>query len=340
MAKIFLTGMTASQTSMSANTRNLAFSGVMYKALVAEGHDVTWADPDIFATPEFYSNFDSVIVGVAPITSLSANKAYGALKLINDLWGSPKLRLFVDAPQTNQLAVSFRSIVSNPDSLIKPFFSYRKNYSAVCSSTDLQKSILNAVSLLLDSNWPVTIYPKLPWKSINATGSKLPENIANNLSGINLDAYIIEPELTEEDRVSKWVSDEADSYWTKRTLKTLMLPISPMKINKGATDVDVLGQIKRSIGCLITPHKNDGTWWTYRYIQALNSLTPVVTEWKESVVIGPEWSMLGATLETYSQEQKKLLAMAQREIYIANIPNKKEAKKILETILGINSKEK
>jgi hypothetical protein len=335
MAKIFLTGMTAPQTSMSANAKNLSFTGVLYKALTQEGHDVTWGDPEISVELGFYDDFDCIIVGVSPITSLSANKAYGALKLINAFWGSNKLRLLIDAPQTNQLAVSFRSIISNPASLVKPFFSYRKNYSLVCSDEGLKKEIFNGVSNLLNLEWPITIYPKLPWKSIDAAKSKLPENIAKNFVGVNLDSYIIEPELTEEDRVSKWVSDEADSYWTKRTLKTLLLPISPMKVNKGSTDQDALNQIKRSIGCLITPHKNDGTWWTYRYIQAINSLTPVVTEWKESMALGPEWAMLGASLETYSQEQKNLLAMAQREIYIVNIPNKKESKNILEKILGL-----
>jgi hypothetical protein len=108
-----------------------------------------------------------------------------------------------------------------------------------------------------------------------------------------------------------------------------------MKWNKGWDDEQVFLQIGRSIGAIISPEQKDGTWWSYRYIQALNSNTPVVTEWKESQSIGLEWAMLASSIDSLPQESRNLLAMVQRDIYLSSIKDKKESLKNLENILGV-----
>jgi hypothetical protein len=108
-----------------------------------------------------------------------------------------------------------------------------------------------------------------------------------------------------------------------------------MKWNKGWGDEQVMLQISRSIGAIISPDQKDGTWWSYRYIQAMNSNTPVVTDWTESQNLSADWSVLASAIDSMSEEKRDLLATAQREIYSASIKGKKASSNALESILGV-----
>jgi hypothetical protein len=338
MSKIFLTGMTAPQSSLNANTKNLSFSSAINLALQNAGHTVVWADPKIDITKDELDSYDSVIVGIAPVTSLSANKIYGALNIINLLWGSDKLNLLIDAPNVSQIATALRSVKNNPNTLTKDFFSNKKGYQSVVSDKKLQSNILKAIDNLLDQDWPTTLIPVLPWKqSYSDKELNLPELAKKSITYLNLDSYLIEDPTESLDKVDKWTADQPESTWTKKISKTIELPISPVKINKGSTDVDVLYQIARSVGILLSPYKNEGTWWSYKYVQSINSLTPVATLWEESGSLGSEWNLLASTIDSMSEEKRALVATAQRESYIAKIPNKKQSIKMLEKALKLTN---
>lgn len=333
MSKIFITGMSAPQVSPNANSRSLSFAGVLNFVLVSSGHEVTWSDPSVHMTEESLSQFDSVLVGVSPLTSVGANRAYGALHLINKLWDSGKLVLFVDSPNSIQIEVGLRAISKNHDNIVKPFYSYRKEYAFVASDTVAKGSVLMGVERLLSDDWVTTIYPSLPWKLQNQI--KLPANAKANIHAINLDSYLLTKTDVDYDRRDKWVVDSANSTWAKDVVQTLTLPQSPMKWNKGWTDEQVFEQICRSIGVIISPDKKDGTWWSYRYVQALSSGTPVVTDWKESHFIGDAWGVLASSIDGMSQSKRDLIATAQYESYVANIPNQKSALKKLNEVLNL-----
>jgi len=336
MSKILLTGMTAPQSSLKANSKNLSFSSAIYFALQEDGHEVVWEDPNIKLTKKDLDAYDSVIVGVAPVTSLSANKLYGALNLINLLWGSEKLVLVADAPNISQISATLRSINNNPENLTKDFFSSRKNYSVVVSKPEIKNNILEAISRLINESWPTTIVPALPWKSSYSDKElNLSDLAKKSIVYLNLDSYLISEPTKYSDKSPKWSADQPESSWTKKTSGTLNLPVSPVKINKGFTDQDVVDQMSRSIGILISPYKNEGTWWSYRYIQAINSLTPVATLWEESGNLSSEWNLLAATIESMSEEKRDLVAIAQRESYIAKIPTKKQSLEMLKKALKI-----
>lgn len=326
--------MSASQASESANNRSLAFAGVLNKVLVELGHSVDWIDPDINFSFEELNSYDSILVGISPITSLAANRTYGALHIIDLMWDSQKLKFFIDAPQVNQITFSINSIKSNQDSFTKSFFSYRKDYKKVVSDEDLKLRLLQCVDKLANDTWPSVIYPSLPWSDSANIKKLLPINVSN-LFAINLDSFLFEEIPFNDQRRDKWVVDTYKTDWAKSTIKTLVFPNFSMKWNKGVTDDQVFDQISRSSGVLITPYKKDGTWWSYRYVQALNALTPIATEWKESIKLGQEWAILAANIEDMSQETRKLLAMAQKDLYVGAVPEKERAKSILESMLGL-----
>jgi hypothetical protein len=339
MSKILLTGMTAAQASPSANNKNLQFAGVLHRVLTRLGHEVIWADPELSYNTESLSSFDSVLVGVSPISSLSANRVYGALNIINLLWGSDKLTLFVDAPGTYQISASLKSLELNPTSLLKQFYSYRKGYKDVLSDISLSSSIYSAVAKLTNEQWPTTIYPKLPWKSDNDIKFLNPKNIYSNFIGLNFDEILLLDFTYSDEKRSKWVVDSYSHKETTKLVKTLSSPISPMKWNKGVSDFQVFDQMLRSLGAIISTHRGDGSWWSYRYVQAFNAKTPVYTDWKETGIIGGAWNFLASAIEDLDISERIIFSDRQKEAYFSALNSFKTETNKLEEILKISKEE-
>jgi hypothetical protein len=335
MAKIYLTGMTAPQTSQSANLRNFAFAGALHKVLVSAGHDVTWEEPSLDVSKDFFNQYDSVLVGVGPVTSLSANRVYGALNLIGLLWGSDKLKLFVDAPGMAQLCSSLKSVDKTPTTLMKEFYSYRKGYKEVVSNVALSARIATAINNLATKEWPQTIYPGLPWKTDDKASQKISVEIPR-FNGVCLDSHLINRDAPQGLRFDKWLVDSFADKSIKKLVATLRNQTAPMKWNKGETDDQVYSQMLEASGAIITTNKSEGSWWTYRYAQSLNAGIPIYTEWQETSVLGEPWSHLAHTIEDFTDSEKADLSARQKSEYLKNIPNKQESIKYLESLLNIS----
>jgi len=338
MAKIYLTGMTAPQASPSANVKCFSFAGVLNKVLTDAGHQVTWEDPDLNKTFSDLDQFDAVLVGVGPITSIGANRVYGALSIIDLLWSSTKLSLFIDAPNTVQILNSLKAIESNPSNLLKEFYSYRKGYATVVSDVAISSRISNATNRLMNEEWPTTIYPNLPWKTDQNAGKKLPKNALKNFLGLNFDSHFLVPgtPVVAEKR-EKWVVDTLSNKDTKKLTATLAFPTLPMKWNKGWTDEQVVDQIQRSSGAIVSPYRGDGTWWSFRYVQAMNASTPVYSDWTETSTLGSAWGYLAQAIEDLSHQEKLMLSTEQMLSYLEAIPDRNVSTKNLETALRVSS---
>lgn len=332
MSRILITGMSASQVSINANKRSLSFAGLLKDVLEQSGHQVVMIEPDITWEKENLDYYDSVLVGISPLTSLSANYAYGALHVIDLLKNDEKLTLFIDAPNPSQIKAGLTAINTWNGNLTKEFYRNRKGYSLAVTKSD---KLLSVVDFLLNETWPTTVYPLLPWNKEVSISSQLPDGAANSLFGINLDFHILKKNTSgPTDRTARWIADNPDSPWTKKKLSTLNYPAMPMKWNKGWTDSQVEQQIGQSIGALITPHK-ETTWWTYRYIQAMNTATPISSLWLNTSAIGHSWSYLASAIEEMSAKERYDLSRAQTDAYLAHIPSKEKAIDNLQDALGI-----
>lgn len=339
MKNILITGMSAPHTSQNANNRSLAFAGVIQRALESAGHSVTISEPDVLWTREYLERYDAVLVGLSPITSLSANNAYGALHAMDLLWDSEKITLFIDAPRPSQITASLRSVVTTRSNLVKPFYSARKGYREAILPANEGRLHLTCERLLEDY-WPRTIYPSLPWRSVGSVMDELPLQGASSLYGINLDTFLVTdlPPATYE-RSSLWVADNTAATWTKKLVPTLSHAVIPMKLNKGWTDTKVEHEMARSLGALIAPHR-EGTWWTYRYMQAMNTGTPIATEWRESNSIGYAWEILASAIEGMTPDERLDLSWSQTSDYLQRVPRKDAALAELEILIGLREEKK
>jgi len=335
MSKILITGMTASHASEKANLRSLSFAGVMRRVLEQQGHEVIQENPEVSWNTKDLEQYDAVLVGISPITSLSANHVYGALSVMDVLLDSPKLHLFIDAPEPAKITASLRAMVKTPDNLTKPFYSYRKGFSHA-SESNMLNNLIEVIEDLLTKPWPVTLYPSLPWTNEEEhVANLLPEGARDSLKAINLDSFLISTQdMIETERRDKWAVENYSTRWVKTTTATLSNPTVPMKWNKSWSDAQVDVQIAASIGALIPPYSSS-TWWSYRYAQCMNALTAIATDWKESSILGSSWTHLASSIESMSQEERTTLALEQRKTYLASIPTRREATINLTQALGL-----
>lgn len=327
--KVLVTGMASSHTKPSAST---SFFNTLVKG-VETFASVEWATPSVTWTKEFLDSYDSVIVGVIPPTSLGANKVYGAMHVINAMYESPKLRLVIDHAQIWQFKASLASIDRDVSNLFTPFYSKRREFK-IAKTTPYSESIKSAATKLLTQPWPKTIYPDMPWKDRNSVGKFVSTSDYSNLIGINLDAHLlIDPPIPAR-KADHWVADSPKSSWTKRVQKLLANPVAPLKLTPKESESTVEDRLASSLGVLIAPQERGvGTWWSYRYIQAMNFLVPVYSDWSDTGKLSSSWYILGSSIEELSEEERVAIAVAQRDAYLKAIPTKEESLKLLESVV-------
>ena len=341
MSKILITGMSAPQASRRLGARTTSFAALLDAALKTVGHEVTWAPASVDWTEKDLEQYDLALVGLAPLTSLSANYAYGALNVVDLLKDGDRLALFFDAPQPRQLLVALKAVTVDDQTLVKPFYRARKEYQKVLDPTVAERLLRAARWLLEARSWPVTLYPVLPWRQDYEVAAVLPTGARESLVPVNLDAFVTQPtvQVGVQERLH-WSIDQLNTDWARSTASTLVLPSKPMRLHKGWTDKEVYEQLLRSVGAVITPHKPGGTWWSPRYVQALYTRTPVATDWRESASLGGAWNVLAASIEAMNPEARTALATEQLSAYLNNIPTAAEATQRLQTALGLDYEER
>lgn len=300
---------------------NVSFFGTLAKA-VGEFAEVVWATPKVSWTKSDLDQFDFIFLGFIPPTALSANKIYGAMHVLGLMFDSPRLRLVADSQQIWQYKNSINHIKKDVSKLFDSFYSKRAEYSRAKES--LGGSQIELAAEKFDSSvWPITYYPSLPWTEGAVAARSLGFSLQKRLIGINLDSTLLNPEPYDvSDKPPFWSVVPSDGKWLKKVDPFIVHPLVQTVVH----DETSLKTIKDSIGLLIPPQdRNLGTWWNYRYIQALNSNTPIITDWTTIRNFDPSWSYLAYQIEEMSQAERLEVAKNQLESYRSSIKTKNEA---------------
>lgn len=325
--KILFTGMASSHCS---KPKNVSFFTAL-SDLLSETAEVVWAAPKFSWTKEDLDQFDYIFFGLTPPTSLSANNLYPALNVLSEMFLSPKLILIADGAQMWQYKNSFEAFKRDYKILLGSFYSKRAGYSqAVASPKFLEKLVAH----MIVSPWPKTMYPQLPWDSGEKIHSLLGFVSKDSIFGFNLDSTLLSPSIPRIGRSDFWSAENIKSSWIEKTQATLSLPISPNKTKRNTDDLEVLDNIEKSIGLLIPPQEREvGTWWNSRFIQAMNTGTPVITLWQETIKFDASWGKLGYQIEDMAPAERSSIATQQRHSYESAIPLESEVKQNLLNIL-------
>lgn len=319
--KVLFTGMSSSHCKPG---KNQSFFKTLAKAY-EEFATVTWSEPKLSWTAQDLDYYDEVVFGFSPPTSMGANHLYGAIHALNLLYNSPKLKLVVDSPQVWQYKNSLRAFKRDPDQIFGSFYSTRKNYLEAKKST-LREAAEVLAYKLINSEWPTTYVPSLPWHSTAEIAEKVPFITSEKIVPINLDSLLLEKRTPEIGRAEQWAVDNTKSSWFSTTKNTLRFPTLSVKNSTKPKDSEAWERINASMGLIVAPQdRNVGTWWSYRYVQALNSTTPVATYWQESGKLSAEWGLLAYQLEDMQPYERQHMAFQQAKQYEQEIPDKNSA---------------
>jgi hypothetical protein len=319
--KILFTGMASSHCVAG---ENVGFFNTIAKAF-QDRAEIVWETPKVSWEKPYLESFDLIFFGFIPPTALSANKIYGAMHLLGLMFESPKLRLVVDGQQIWQYKNSIEYIKRDVSKLFSDFYSKRAESSLVKDPLN-RKNIELASELFGSSKWPITYYPRLPWTSHERAIESLGFGSADSFAGVNLDSLLINPEpQSASGRENFWSAENEKSLWLNKLSRSIRYPIVSVKSAKRLSDMDAIATMRRSVGLIIPPQDRGlGSWWSYRHIQALNSGTPVVTDWVDTSSFHDSWSKLAYQIEDISDLGRIAIAREQLESYKESLKPKNQ----------------
>lgn len=325
--KILITGSTAQQASQRAANRFPTFASMMAEALKRNGDEVDFVEPSFKYTKQYLSIYDLVLVGIAPPTSVAANKVYPAFAMANRARELDSLALFIDAPEPFKIMASLKSCLSGKTSLLKDFYSKRKEFGIFQRDMESRKEVIEFIEFLYKNEWPVTLYPSLPWSSNLSIISDIPNIGEDSLFGVNLDYEIFEDIKAKPITGAEsdyWVADYLTSKWTDSVGATLGNKIASVKSSAWANEEEIEENINGSLGTLISVHRNSEPWWSPFIAKSLALKKPVVTDWRYSSDIGSSWSVLGGTIEAMTPDERQATAESQMSDYMAHVSGGRE----------------
>lgn len=327
MKNILLTGMTAQHTSRKLNAKTQGFSSLMYTALTEHGYNVEQLAPSLDWTEKSFDKYDSVVVGIAPLTSTSAHRAYGALGVLDVLKNDPRLTLLIDAPEPYKIWTSLKTVDRSPESLVKSFYKSRYEHAKATEPAHYER-LVKTVRSLLSNSWARTMYAALPWSEDEHLVSQIPALSDSSLFSICLDAFILRDTVkptAAKFGTSWWCATALGTNWVDEVQKQLHYPVVPVKRHAKSSDLETLATIAGAIGLLVSTYRNGVPWWTNKLAQSLAVNTPALTDWRHSAGLGSDWVTLPSTVESMDKLERYEMAIRQKVAYTEAVPSTLES---------------
>ena len=324
MKNIAVTGMTASQYSRSRNSSSLSFVACLSDAATMYGDDVrvSWIKPSVSHAQSDFEEYDAILVGLSPLLSLASHCAYGVLNVVGMLKGDQRLHFYIDAPDPAKIRQSLSAIVKTPESLKKPIYKNRNEYSKVSGSSEIVDRLAESAEYLYsDKNYRV-LYPAFSFTDDVHVSRKLFGEDSLRMVPFNFDALYTRQEVDaviSAEKSKLWLVENHKTRWFERMKNLLSYDWEPVKIKRMQPDTVSLDRICRSTGTIICPQNDSITWWTYRLVQSLAALVPICTEWRDTISIGQSWSAIPQAVESMSIAERYSLALEQLEQYSLSI---------------------
>lgn len=316
MKKVLITGTTASHTSVQANLRNMKFTGLLSMSLIHSGVEIELRD---VSSSESFEQYDKVIVGLSPFTSLSSNKIYNALDTINR--SGDKTVLLMDSPDPHLVYRSMISAVNNPSIMSKDLYSQRRDFQEFINNKKFSESVVSGMNKVLNEKLPLLV-PSVPYFSHTTDSLRV---TTEDLIELNFDSFFESDNYHEERKSSKyWLADSRKNIWVEQIKDSVSNPVLNFKRSHYDSDIDLVDRIIDSFGYLKNNHKYDNPWWSRNIMLTLSCGIPVFSDWRHTSKMGDSWSLLPHTVEEMSNTQRKELSLEQKSSYLSLCPSWEE----------------
>ncbi len=331
--------MTAQHTSRALNAKTQGFSSLVHTALTEHGWNVEQLAPSLDWTEKDFDKYDSIVVGIAPLTSTSAHRAYGALGALDVLKNDPRITLLVDAPEPYKIWTSLKTVDRSPESLVKTFYKNRHEYQKAVEPAH-HKRLVSVVRNLLNNSWCKTMYAALPWSEDEHLTSQIPALSSSSIFSICLDAFILRDTVKPTAArfgTSWWCATALDTDWVNEVRKQLHYLVVPVKRHAKSNDSEILATMAGAIGLLVSTYRNGVPWWTNKLAQSLAVNTPAFTDWRHSVGLGSDWVVLPSTVENMDKLERYEMAIRQKIAYTEAVPSTLEGTARITSALNLQN---
>lgn len=334
--KVLVTGATSRQANPDASNvgkKEVAFAWLLAEALRTQGYDVQHRNPSVV---EDLSDFDHVFVGLAPLHGLGSNRAYGVLAAALRTWGSGKLSFFVDDPDVGKVTGGLRTMATDPNRLVKPFFAYKLEYE-VASQPQMAEWLQAGVKMLHEQEWPRLIVPAHQWfQGTDLIAKKVPQATGRVVT-LDLTAFLpmIDVQLDDEDQIQRrWVCESApDNKWLRQQQPIIDVYRIGKDGEKKLPDAHLVKLYNLSSGVLQPPVEPPG-WWNSRLGYARQALVPYVTRWQDVQALGDAYTVLPHTVAELDRDGRMALVQEQAEAFDHAIPSKELCRSYLAEIVA------
>ena len=332
--KVLITGCTSQQASPKHAGRTPTFSNLLAQSFRNADIEASVASPRLDWDESFLKEFDLVIVGISPTTSVSANMVYPAFVTANKARKIGNLALLIDAAESFKIPPSLTAW-SDETVTFKSFYERRKSYFEVSQSSELKAQLFEFVEYLSNEAWPTTFYPSYPWSNPELLTKYLPNLSAEKLVAVSVDSYLI----FQSEKTKNYLT--TDNYWTcdyattatKNLAQMLTMDVVPTKESPWELQDETLIRIRHSVGTIVATHRNNESWWSPAFAQSLSQKVPVSCDWKITGYMGSEWEHLATSIESMDYEERSELAFAQKTSYLKNLPTRDDINETLTNTL-------
>ena len=322
MTLVTVSGMTAPQYSWKGMATRVSYMSQLV-ALFSGIEDVRVVPARSAA--EVDDNSSLILVGLNSLMSLSSNNVYGALEIVERYWDDSRLAFFIDAPVPDNIEGSVSSVIRDPERLFKKLFQKRASWPVTGEHKVL---LLNAVEHLYQEEWPTTFYPELPWEYVEDVREKLPNA---PLVSLNLDSVFPGRFMGEAPahKLDLWTTTNIKNPWLLRQMHAMNHGSVSLRPTRFAPDSATSTRIASSTGFILPVEKDGLTWWNPHIMTSFHNGIPVVSNWKKTQKLGPEWALLPGAVEDMSVEERTATSTAQKESYLAALLTPTESVRIV-----------
>jgi hypothetical protein len=316
--KIVVTGFDARSARITPGAAKFSMGFLIGETFFQTGHD---ADHSTTWTTE-WDDADRIYVGLASPLGLSSTYAYTALAVLDRYWDDPRLRLFIDDPDTRKIVHGAASAIRRKTARDPLFdskaFRNRPGMEAARSQADV---LYDVCARLTDpSGWPRTLVPvQCHWfdprvTEIAGTGCRA--------SGIDFTRVVEETlPFPGEDTVDQsthgggWV---IEPYRAARWAEHIRVSRHRMEIPSRSSAQSRLSLYRGAFGVLESPPvlSDSSGWWTPYATLAAHAGTFYATKLSPAHVPGIQHSayyVLPDVFETLPTWERHLVVQRQRE---------------------------
>lgn len=330
MAKCLITGMSTQQVGGKSMYQYGTVSSYFKQALEDKGWDVDHKRFDPTArdsrAASNIKDYDAIMVGLLPVSSLGARNIYGAL------WSVRQARehripvlFYVDDWQLSLYKSQWKTVINVPSRLTKQFLESARSDWDWAQDWAIRREMTEVLRPFAQGDWGRVLVPAFEW----GDHTKLAKYVLGTNHYVDVSVYAplhpINP-VAPEARYGQWILgtlSKQSKEWAEGHMERCSWPVKTYGsarsnwASASLKEPELVQQYAESWGVIATPyamHPGSG-WWRNRYTYSAQCNAILFTDPADAARIGEAYQIPVSTIERSSIAELQEIARQQKLLY-------------------------